>query len=132
MVTQKTLRAFAALGNKIDEEKTIIESLYETRSFISKHEVDLNDLLSTLNEDISALESTILSLQKEYDDQLPGIEAYIREIPDIVIRIAVRLYYVRGIPWKQTGELLLTTHHSIKAKVYRSSKPLKAGNQNEC
>ena len=114
------LRIFYNLSLDLSEKKAILDHV---SSFVKEHENNLSTMINDadgVHSDIARLGAEIARKQTEYETLKPAVEAFINTFDDELIQTLMRLHYLRGLTWADTGAIVRIAEESAKKRVYRA------------
>ena len=119
-MNREDLKIFADLSLELSRKRSILE--YVT-SFVETHENQLSRLFDDAESvyyDVAELRAEIERKQAEYESRMVDVESFINSIDDELIRILMRLHYLRGLTWAEASALIHKSEEGIKKKVYKA------------
>lgn len=109
----KKLGRFAKLATQLEQREAAL-ALF---SQFSANELSASEAILA---DIQRLKSEVTALRNTYSDGLTMATALIDGIDDTLIRVYMRLHYIRGLQWEDVAILCREpSGNTIKVKVYR-------------
>ena len=124
-MTREELKAFAALSAETYKREQLVQSL---RNYYEKAGAGVgtdNAVVNDILDDISELESQIEELKARHSRMTPEFEKLISGVD--AGRTSIRLHYLHGFSWSETGAAIGRTEHAAKKSAYRIIEKLFEG-----